>query len=242
MVDIEIRQTGTRPKAVEITGPLEVWLSSLDPDQVERQIKAGSGSPVFVLDVRGWTIEYGAWPVKPERRGEGGRLIGVYPLVGAFISNEMLQLRDLVKRKGGHYGLPDKPLTVAVLNTSGFAEDREVSEALFGTEVARYIPGERGSVRMVRQRDGYWRQGPPKRGSRVSAVLVGQNIYPWRITAQTPKLWINPWADKPMADPPFLETYTARDTGEVHQVRSAGATPDAIFRLDRDWPGFATKH
>ena len=239
MVDIEIRQTGAqRPKAVEITRPLEDWLSSLHPGQVIEQIEAGSGSPKLVLHVRGWTIEYVAWPVNPDRRGEGGRLIGVYPSVGAFISNEMLQLRDLVKRKGAHYGLPDRPLAVAVLNTSGFAEDREVNEALLGTEVAQHTPGQRDSVQVVRQRDGYWRQGPPKRGARVSAVLVGHNIYPWRITADTPKLWINPWADNPMTDSPPLETYTARNTGEVHQTRTASVTPAAIFSLDPGWPGF----
>lgn len=190
-----------------------------------------------MLAVRGWVIEYDAWPVKPERRGEGGRLIGVYPPVSASISNEMLRLRDIVKYKGGRYGLPDKPLAVALLNTSGFTEEREMTEALFGTEAVEHSPGQRDSVRAVRQRDGYWRQGPPKRGSRVSAVLLGQNIYPWRITADAPRLWVNPWADRPMVDSPPLTAFTAHDTGEVYQVRS-GLTPDTIFGLAPEWPGF----
>lgn len=180
--------------------------------------------------------------VLPERRGEGGRLIGVYPTVTAFISNDMLRIRDLVKYKGGRYGSPDKPLQIAILNTSGFAEAQEIQEALFGTEALSYFVGQPDSTHLVRKRDGYWRQGPPVRGSRVSAVLVGQNIYPWRICAETPKLWINPWADKHMIDPPLLETHTARDTGEVHQVRAAGSAPDAIFGLDREWPGFQRRH
>lgn len=243
LVDIEIRRSGTeRPKASEVVKPLEQWLSSLDPDVVAGQIACGSGAPELFLTVRGWEIEYSAWPVLPERRGEGGRLIGVYPTVTAFISNDMLRIRDLVKYKGGRYGSPDKPLQIAILNTSGFAEAQEIQEALFGTEALSYFVGQPDSTHLVRKRDGYWRQGPPVRGSRVSAVLVGQNIYPWRICAETPKLWINPWADKHMIDPPLLETHTARDTGEVHQVRAAGSAPDAIFGLDREWPGFQRRH
>ena len=88
------------------------------------------GAPEFVLTVRGWTIEYGALPVKPESRGERGRLIGSYPMTGGFTGNEMLRYRDIVKRKGQHYGLPDKPFMVAVLNTSAFLEQDEVAEAL----------------------------------------------------------------------------------------------------------------
>jgi hypothetical protein len=239
LVDIEIRRCGTqRPKATEIIRPLESWLSSLDPDKVTEQITAGLGAPEFVLTVRGWTIEYGALPVKPESRGEKGRLIGSYPITGGFTGNEMLRYRDIVKRKGQHYGLPDKPFMVAVLNTSAFLEQNEVAEALFGSRAVAYYQGQPESVRSVRKRDGYWRQGPPKRGSRVCAVLDGENIYPWRVSAQLPKLWINPWAEKPgNATLPFA-TFTAHDTGEVHQTDN-GTSADAVFDLSADWPRFA---
>jgi hypothetical protein len=239
MVDIEIHRSGNqRPKASEIVRPLESWLSSLEPDEVTEQIDAGMGAPKLVLDdVRGWTIEYGAWPVTAESRGERSRLIGSYPITGGFTGNEVLRYRDIVNRKGGRYGLPDKPFVVAVLNTSATNEQDEVAEALFGSRAVEYYEGQPESVRSVRRRDGYWRQGPPKRGARVSAVLDGENIYPWRVTAQLPKLWINPWADKPAnAGLPFT-TLTAHDTGEVYQTDD-GISAHAVFGLDADWPGF----
>ena len=239
MVNIEIIQAGSeRPRAADIIGPLEEWLSTLDPDEVSRQVEVGSGPPNLVLAVRGWIIEYDAWPVKPERRGERGRLIGAYPAVSASISNETLRLRDLLKFKGGRYGTPDRPLVIAFLNTSGFTEEPEMTEALFGTEAFEYTPGQTDSGRMVRQRDGYWRQGPPKRGSRVSAVLFGQNIYPWRIIGEMPSLWLNPWADKPLNDSLPLRTLTAYDTGHVHQVQDGTMSPEELFELPTDWPGF----
>ncbi|ORB87509.1 hypothetical protein B1987_13675 [Mycobacterium kansasii] len=240
MVDIEIRRSGAqRPKADEIVRPLENWLSSLDPDEVTEQIEAGMGVPNFVLSARGWTIEYGAFPVNPENRGEESRrLIGMYPMTGGFIDNDMLRYRDTVKHKGGHYGLPDKPFMVAVLNTSGFLEHDDVAAALFGREAIEYYQGQRGSVKSFRRRDGYWRQGPPKRGSRVSAVLDGENIYPWRASAQLPKLWVNPWAEKPLTATLPSVTFTANDSGEVHQTET-GISPEAVFGLGADWPGFA---
>lgn len=68
LVDIEIRRSGTeRPKASEVVKPLEQWLSSLDPDVVAGQIACGSGAPELFLTVRGWEIEYSAWPVLPEK-------------------------------------------------------------------------------------------------------------------------------------------------------------------------------
>jgi hypothetical protein len=238
-VDIEILRGGAqRPKAAEIVRPLERWLSSLDPDEVIEQTAAGIGAPEFVLNVRGWTIEYGAWPVKPESRGDRGRLIGAYPMTGGFINTDTLRYREIVKHKGGHYGLPDKPFVVAVLTTAAFLDQDEVAEALFGSRAVEYNQGQPESVRSVRRRDGYWRQGPPKRGSRVSAVLHGENIDPWRVSARLPSLWINPWADKSLpASLPFA-TFTAHDTGEVYQTES-GNSADAVFDLSADWPGFA---
>jgi hypothetical protein len=239
VVDIEIQRSGSqRPKATEIVRPLEKWLSTLDPDEVTEQIGAGMGAPEFVLTVRGWTIEYGAWPVKPENRGEKGRLIGTYPIIGGDINNEMFRFRDIVRRKGRHYGLPNKPFIVAVLNTSGFLDHDEVAEALFGSRVVEYYQGQPESVRWIRMRDGYWRQGPPKRGSRVSAVLAGENIYPWRVAAELPTLWINPWSEEPLtAGLPFA-TFTAQDTGEVYQTEN-DTSADTVFDLGSDWPGFA---
>jgi hypothetical protein len=239
MVDIEIRRSAARrPKAREIVEPLENWLSSLDPDEVTDQIAAGMAVPQLVLNPGDWIIDYVAWPVEPEHRGEKGRLIGMYPMTGGFTSSEVVHYREIVSRKGGRYGQPDKPLIVAVLNTSGFFDQNDVAEALFGSEVFEYIPGQDTFMKTVRRRDGYWRQGPPPRGARVSAILDGENLYPWRVSDHLPKLWINPWAEKPVtANLPFA-TFTAHDTGEVYQQES-GTSAEAVLGLSADWPGFA---
>jgi hypothetical protein len=113
-----------------------------------------------------------------------------------------------------------------------------MTEALFGTEAIGNYTGGRDSIRPNRQHGGYWRQGPPKRGSRVSAVLLGEHIYPWRIVAEMPKLWINPWAEVPLSNAPPLQTFAAHDTGEIYDATTSTATPDSIFQLPDGWPGF----
>ncbi|MGW0158469.1 hypothetical protein ACWDUN_04005 [Mycobacterium sp. NPDC003323] len=237
MVDIEIRRAGKqRPKASEIIEPLEQWLAALDPDAVSAQLDRGFEPPQLALGVRGWEIEYGAFPVDPDRRGVDGRMIAVYPPVTAFISNDMSRFKELVRHKGGRYGTPDKALTIAILNTSGFSETQEVTEALFGSEAVRFYEGEPGSVQGFRKRDGYWRQGPPPRGTRVSSVLVGQNISPWRVTPELPSVWVNPWADIQAPHLPLI-TRTAHDSGEVYEVQT-GEAAHTMFGLDQDWPGF----
>lgn len=239
MVDIEIRRSAAhRPKARDIVRPLEKWLSSLDPDEVIEQIAAGMGVPQLVLTPGDWIIDYGAWPVTPEHRAEKGRLIGMYPMTGGFTGGEVVHYREIVSRKGGRYGQPDKPLVVAVLNTAGFFDQNEIAEALFGSGVFEYIPGQDAFVKTVRRRDGYWRQGPPPRGARVSAILDGENVYPWRVSDHLPKLWINPWADKPVTAALPFATLTAHDTGEVYQ-RESGTSAATVFGLSADWPGFA---
>lgn len=238
LLDIEIhRAAAQRPKASEIIRPLENWLSSLDPDEVLEQIAAGAGAPEFVLEVRGWTIEYSAWPVAPERRGEGGRLIGIYPTIGGSVNGEMLRFQEIVRRKGGRYGLPDKPFVVAVLNTSAFLDEGDIAEALFGSVVVEYYEGIADSVRRVRQRDGYWRQGPPTRGSRVSGVLVGKDIYPWAVCrSELPELWVNPWADAPMEVHFPFTAHTANDDGQVSCIREKATSADLLFGLAQGWP------
>jgi hypothetical protein len=237
-VEIEIRQSGKqRPKASEIVEPLENWLSALDPDEVGDQIAAGMSNPELVLTARGWVIEYSAWPRDPESRNEQGRLIGIYPVIGGWTNNEVSRYYGTVKGKGGRYGTPDKPFVVAVLNTSPFLEQDEVAEALLGTDAFAYYPEEPQFVKTVRRRDGYWRQGPPERGVRVSAVLDGNNIYPWQVSARLPKLWINPWATHPVNAALPFDTLTAHDTGEVYQKESE-TSANAVFGLNPDWPGF----
>jgi hypothetical protein len=80
-------------------------------------------------------------------------------------------------------------------------------------------------------------RGDGPQNKRVSAVFTAVELTPWTILSQPPKLWINPWADYPIAesDWPF-STATATDGGGiVHTPRDPNMLD--LFQLPPDWPG-----
>jgi hypothetical protein len=51
-------------------------------------------------------------------------------------------------------------------------------------------------------------------------------------------MWLNPWANNPLHTGFPFETHTAHDTGEVFLSAEAATSPDALFNLPSNWPGF----
>jgi hypothetical protein len=45
--------------------------------------------------------------------------------------------------------------------------------------------------------------------------MFGEDIQTARVVAKLPRLWLNPWAHKPITDSLPFDTHTARDTGEL---------------------------
>lgn len=91
-------------------------------------------------------------------------------------------------KKGRRYS--DKPLVllplvVAVLEQSGWVDEDDIGEALFGRTEWQWYQGDADSIHQVRKRNGYWRgnwsDDDPQRGTRGSAVLFGSNLRYWRI-------------------------------------------------------------
>jgi hypothetical protein len=102
-VGLRISQVGTQqPKAIEITRSLEEWLAKLNTDDQEPERTE--------IPVRDWKLTYTAIPRDPDKRGESRRLLGVLPSSGVFVVNDVDQIRDTLRGKGGRYGLPTSHL------------------------------------------------------------------------------------------------------------------------------------
>lgn len=239
VVDLDIAKTGRdRPRRKDITKPLARWLSSLDPDVTLKQMEAGVQRPNLMITAAGWELSINALPLDPEHRTGEGRLLGVYPVTELFIVKDIERIRNTLGKKGSHYRQPDKPLVVAVLNTSGFIDEVDITAAVFGDTAFNYFADPK-SFKLIRQRNGYWRPPDSSRGKRVSAVLLGQYLHPWNVANTLPKVWVNPWAQHsyPEGEPPFALT-TVNDSGHVFE-QDAGITPQDIFQLDPDWPHYS---
>jgi hypothetical protein len=233
-VSLKIEKVGDeQPKVREIAQPLEQWLSGLDPDDVlERDI---FDAPQCRLDVRGWKLLFTAFALRPEaRRKPDHRLLGMGPGMTGYVNDRQQFVATLIGKRRKYK--PDEPLVVAVLLMSdGTVDHEDIEWALLGPITQRVLP-DRGLGPPFRRLDGFWIRGNEPRGTRVSAVLTGNNLVAENVARTWPRLWPNPWAARALgADLPFPRGL-ANQQGAVH-YEEVDDTPHPILGLPQDWPG-----
>ncbi len=121
---------------------------------------------------------------------------------------------------------------------SSFMEDDDIEQALFGSLAYQYYVGEprRREGKWVRKRDGFWMRGTQPQGTRVSAVLAGTDLMPWRPARQLPRLWLNPWATRPLTVTDHFPTATVNDHGLVVSAET-DVEAHVVLNLPKNWPG-----
>lgn len=218
MVDLTMERIGTqRPRARAIIAPIEQWLASLDWDVVSRDVASGCSAPTREFTFRDWHLSLDAWPVRMECKGEPGRLVGFYLVGDDEPRRDEEDFRRVLGKKGAYYGQETQPLVLAILGSSSFVDERDVTNALFGSIAVRYYQGGRGMPppKQIRLQNGYWRPYGADRGTRVAGVLFGDHLLrPWNPTSALPLLWLNPWTPDPLPHMPPFGTRTTDDTGQ----------------------------
>lgn len=235
MVGVRILERAPRrPRRAAVTAGVLEWLDGLDPG-------AASAGPIqdlprFSGQAGGWRFELTALPVKPEARGRPDRrLVGLYPVASGY-DNTTAALRAALKEKASKYGRPACPFVLAPLVTSGHLDNEDVVGALFGTEAVALTAHATKTAQVVRRRNGFWVSGNGFRGTRISAVLVGNAVLPWTVAKTLPRLWIHPAAAHPL--PSDLTLPTARLDPDGQLVLSDSERSGAeLFALRSDWPG-----
>ena len=234
MVSVRIHVRGaSQPRRAAVRAGVLDWLDTLDPDALAEQPLADLER--FHGSAGDWRFELRPIPVKPEACGRHRRLVGMGPVIAGY-DNTVSALRRALKEKARKYGRPAEPLVLAVLTTSGFTETEDIVDALFGSQAVRIDPRQPGEATMIRRRDGFWVAGDGFRGTRVSAVLIGDAILPWVVARRLPRLWIHPGAAKPIGR--GLDLPTARLDNRSELVPSEAEVDAASrFDLDQEWPG-----
>jgi hypothetical protein len=123
-------------------------------------------------------------------------------------------------------------------NTELGTGDDDVEGALFGTSIHRHDtppswPAGQGGV------PGFWRDSTGWRHDHVIQVVAAQDLYPWSITRQQPRLWSKP---RPRAglpvpvQPGWLSHVQAGGHYPVVAVVPPAADPPAqFFDLPPNW-------
>ena len=236
VVALRFGRVGTSsPRRATITRQIAEWLASLDADAViERHSQLGE-LPERTVVAGDWELELRAIPVSPASRGRPDhRVLGIGPATAGYV-NDVQQLGRALRRKRKKYGRPDAPLVVAVLSLSTVMTEREVTSALFGSEIVRVPIADPDRVELARRSDGFWFEGGKPAGTRVSAVLLGVQIHPQNCARQWPRLWRHPWASKPLNT--TLPFPSGRVTGSAVAVEEAIGHPWELLDVTPDWPG-----
>lgn len=233
---LELERRGMeKPSPTAISRPIEKWTRSLDPDAVARSIEDGQEPPALSLAAKDWQLCLRAFPVKPEARDRPGhRPYGAGPMTSG--GEEGRGLRTVLTRKRRRYRNLDAPFILAVLSTSGFTDEEDVMEALFGSEAVTFHENEPVSTRAIRRPDGLWTGPRGPRATRVSGVLAGLGTMPWTCARNSPRLWRNPFARHPVAEFPHFHRASVTAAGKI-DLKDSAVPPSILFRLPPEWPG-----
>jgi hypothetical protein len=186
--------------------------------------------------VRDWKLVFRPLPIKPERRGKEGPMLGIYPASSGYV-NDKPMARKTLERKRRQFRQLDGPFIVALLTTSPSMDDESIAEALFGSEAVQVrVDDPTSEPKTIRKRDGFWMPGMRPRGTRVSAVLVGKSLLPWTCTRELPRLWLNPWATHPLVRTDPFPATTA-DERPAFTSHDPSVKAFEVLGLPEEWPG-----
>jgi len=234
-VGVTFERVGTEQPAVrEVAEPLLDWLQGLDPDDEAEALQQGREPASCRIVAREWTIVFEALPISPEHRGKPGRLIGLYPIEGGVI-NDLEKVREALRTKSTRYENFDEPYVIALLCMSSTMSDTDIEGALFGSPAVQYrVNDPEFEPRWVRNQDGFWTRGAQPHGTGVSGVLVGMSLFAWSVHRSLPRLWLNPWGDRPVQGLERLPRRWAEDGGLLRRS-DAASSPEAVLVLPAGW-------
>jgi len=228
-------------KTGELIAFLDQWLIGLsqeadagaDDAELPRQRRPRVRWP-GASSANGWSFEFEAIPLPSAMRGTGLPLVGAFTGCVADTASISRPLRRALETKAAKYGR-DLPLVIAVLsNTAIGTGDDDVGRALFGTHPNTGPPTSRSEP-------GLWREGEGWRHDHVVQVIAAQDLYPWSITRQQPRVWTHPRPRASLAVPaqPGWLRHVQVNEGHpaVADVLPAAVPPTQFFDLPHDWPG-----
>lgn len=225
------------PSRNRVRAELRQWLETLDYQSLRAKLEEHGleAMPEKELDLRGWEVTFTAIPKTVTQRGsEDGRIIGLQN-TGVQWVDTSTPIRKRVREKAGRYGDVMRPYVVAVNIADPMIDEIDIREALFGDEVLQIpmdAPPDAGT--MTRKPNGAWIGPEGPINTRVSSVLLGIDVEPWRIAKAPLVLCHNPWAQRRIEGPlTALPEY--KPTDEEYR-KEEGAHPRSMFGLPAEWP------
>jgi hypothetical protein len=240
MVQLLFKKEGARPVPISrLAAATKAWLRQLDIETVRSQVPtAGSVGPTSFS----WTDEETGWSLimQPMARCENypdTRFVAITGPITGFIDDRTPIRRALYEKAHKYGNRLDRPLVVALAIARQFADDTDMMDALFGSDVYLIDPVS-GDGKPGRKMDGLMIGPMGPRSRRLSAVLVSDNVLPHLAARTTVALWPNPWADYPVPwdGGGVVGTVEPRDDGSLANIPATTSTGE-LLGLPGDWLG-----
>ena len=230
----EIAQ-GRQPSARNLKGFIRRLFREADYAELLSSLSAGGLAvlPRHQYRENGVLIDVELVPKSAKSRGKPGlRPIGMYPVVSRYIRVDRT-LYTAINAKATRYGELDRPYIIAVNSLSEWdTEDDDILNALFGTEVYVWTPGQTGPI-PSRKPDGAFIGPKGPQNTRISAVLIA-SLYPASIGTGRFSLYHHPWPKRPL-DESWLPIRQALRKASRLQW-SHGQALHRILGLAANWP------
>lgn len=235
------RSSIVAPPGRKWRGILEKWLSGLDPDNIGAKLESSelADLPNLTLEHEGWNVTFQAIPKSPKARGKRGvRPIGLH----FFPFQECKEdewVRNAIKEKATKYGNLNLPYVIAINVLSIFSNDNlMIMDALFGDEqiTSYYMPGGKSNDRLTRAPNGAFRGPKGPKNTRVSGIIVCNDLLWGNIAKINPVLWHNPWAAYPMDSRLWPFPQWILNESKTKIVPKTGRDIGELFGLPKEWP------
>jgi hypothetical protein len=218
--------------ARRIRSVLASRLAKLDPDEVNARFNARGldGLPRWRFEHDGWIVDFFPIPKRAEARGRPG----IRPLATYYRADVTFDIVEhvtkAVESKASRYGQLDLPYLIAVNVLESFRDDH-ICNALFG-DLTFHVDTASGAMSGTHRPNGAW---SGRKHTRVSAVLIADNLHPYRAAQASVAIWHNPWAARPATGLLLSLTHYLPVNGRIQ--RRDGRTLGDLLNLPAGWPG-----
>jgi hypothetical protein len=215
---------------------LESWLAQLDPDAGEFLLGGDDPERCFEWLQDGWHLVFHPMPrTKSARAYRVRRPLGVFMPAEAKFVDDISTLREALSEKGSKYGVLKYPLLLAINVGSGFHDDYDTVQALFGTVGYTFDPASVSDEAVpVLTEPGYWGSQDWPAHTHIAGILLAKGMHYGRVAECVPAFWSHPWAEKGV-DP--LPAWSVAQRGQDAAMYRAPVTPPNVyFDLPDNWP------
>jgi hypothetical protein len=215
---------------------VQAWINGLDYESVKSTWNSNRQLPCYTLKHLGWILIIEAMPKGINMRGKKQhRPIGSGPMRVGFVDS-VKPVRAAIHKKANRYRELCAPFVVAVNTLDLAGVDRtDALEALFGWESSTDDPDcsrVLDASQSVRKKECIWDE---KKNTRVSAVILFNELQHSNIASAGVCIYENPWALYPM--PAFLQRLPHGLVKGDFLRWYEGEELGTLLRIPIGWPG-----